>query len=174
MADVEVEIEETEPDTSLFNKKLIKLLNKARIQNGAIPVVGLLILSIDLTSVPVLPTLLQDIFGEADRWGSADGSGRIDPFARIHDVSLKTGLFPGPVPSFPPLACFPHDRAYDHMPRPDEEQNRSQEASGVVHDPSSERYPRLIAPALVAQPSEKGEKEGHNRLFYHVTRLHRS
>ena len=174
MADVEVETGEIEPDASPFNKKLIKLLNKARIQNGAIPVVGLPYLEHRSHSRSVLPTLLQDVFGEADRWGSADGSGRIDPFARIHDVSLKTGLFPGPVPSFPPLACFPHDRAYDHMSRPDEERGRSQEASGVVHDPSSERYPRLIAPALVAQSNEKGEKEGHNGLFYHATRLRRS
>ena len=173
MADVEVEIEETEPDTSLFNKKLIKLLNKARIQNGAIPVVGLLILSIDLTPVSVLPTLLQGVLGEADRWGSADGSGRIDPFAEIQDVSMKAGPFPGPRTKFSSLACFPHDRAYDHMSRPGEERERSQEASGVVHGPPSERYPRLIAPALVAQPSEKGEKEGHNGLFYHATRLHR-
>ena len=60
---------------------------------------GFLILSINLTPVSVLPTLLQDVFGEADRWGTADGSGRIDPFAEIQDVSMKAGPFPYPVPS---------------------------------------------------------------------------
>jgi hypothetical protein len=89
----EVEVEQKK---SRFSKYFIKLSNKDRMQNGAIPVVGMLILSIDLTSVSVLPTLLQDIFGEADRWGSADGSSRIDPFVEIHDVSMKAGLFPGP------------------------------------------------------------------------------
>ena len=41
--------------------------------------------SADPTSVPVLPTLLQDVIDTADKWNK---SGRIDPFTEIYNVGL--------------------------------------------------------------------------------------
>jgi hypothetical protein len=100
MADVDAEIEEKENKATFFNKKLNKLLNRARIQNGAISVIGLLVSSIGLTSALVLPTLLQDIFGMADQWGGAGESGRIDPFVEVYDVSLEPYLSLDPAQTF--------------------------------------------------------------------------
>ena len=39
-------------------------------------------------SIPVLPTLLEDITNEADKWGNGGKYGRIDPVTDIHDVSF--------------------------------------------------------------------------------------
>ena len=41
-----------------------------------------------LTSTLVLPTLLQDITGRAEKWGDDGNTGRIDPFTEIYNVSL--------------------------------------------------------------------------------------
>jgi len=40
-----------------------------------------------LTSIPVLPSLLEDIIDKADRWGDGGTTGRIDPFTEVYDVS---------------------------------------------------------------------------------------
>ena len=42
-----------------------------------------------LISISVIPALLQDIIGNADKWGN---SGRIDPFSEIFDVSTHTAF----------------------------------------------------------------------------------
>ena len=34
----------------------------------------------------VLPTLLEDVASEADKWGNGGKNGRIDPFTEIYDV----------------------------------------------------------------------------------------
>ena len=52
-----------------------------------------MILNIDLVSRLDLPTLLQDIFNVADKWGNDGQSGRIDPFTEVYDVSLFTACF---------------------------------------------------------------------------------
>ena len=49
-------------------------------------------------STLVLPTLLQDITEEADKWGK---NGRIDPFTDIYDVSFLRREFLESVPSLP-------------------------------------------------------------------------
>ena len=46
------------------------------------------ILNIGLVSTLVLPTLLQDIANNADKWGNDGKNGRIDPFTEIYDVSF--------------------------------------------------------------------------------------
>ena len=46
--------------------------------------------NIGLVSRLDLPTLLQDIFNVADKWGDDDQGGRIDPFTVVYDVSLFT------------------------------------------------------------------------------------
>ena len=48
----------------------------------------LLISTIGLIYISVLPTLLQDIIGKADKWGNDGKGGRIDPFVEIFDVSI--------------------------------------------------------------------------------------
>ena len=52
-----------------------------------IAVAQLLILSIGLTPFSVLPVLLRDIIGEANKWGDSGKSGRIDPFTEVYNVS---------------------------------------------------------------------------------------
>jgi len=42
-------------------------------------------------SIPVLPSLLQDIIDRADKWGNHGKTGRIDPFTEVYDVSLFLG-----------------------------------------------------------------------------------
>jgi len=49
-----------------------------------------MITNTDLASRLDLPTLLQDIFNKADRWGNDGKSGRTDPFTDVYDVSLIT------------------------------------------------------------------------------------
>ena len=81
--------ESRDGDLAFFNKKINKLLNKARIQDGTYTSIPLSTISrTQLTSTLVLPTLLQDIAGRADKWGGDGNAGRIDPFTEIYDVSL--------------------------------------------------------------------------------------
>ena len=49
-------------------------------------------------STLVLPTLLQDITEEADKWGK---NGSIDPFTEIYDVSFLRRELLGSVSSLP-------------------------------------------------------------------------
>jgi len=66
--DVSVEKDTSEEgNVSSINKKLNKLLNNARLQD-------------------VLPTLLEDISNEADKWGNGGKNGTIDPFTEIYDL----------------------------------------------------------------------------------------
>ena len=44
-------------------------------------------LASSLNSIPVLPTLLEDIIDKADKWGNDGATGRIDPFTEVYDVS---------------------------------------------------------------------------------------
>ncbi|KAF9644106.1 cytochrome P450 [Thelephora ganbajun] len=67
ISDVDMATDETGGGVAPFNKRLNKLLNKARLQS-------------------VLPTLLQDIIGKADKWGNDGKNGRIDPFTEIYDL----------------------------------------------------------------------------------------
>ena len=61
--------------------------------------------SIGLIFISVLPTVLQDIIHEADKWGNRSDSGRINPFIEINDVG----------PLF--LSCRIHDgRVYLILP----------------------------------------------------------
>ena len=78
--------ESEEGNVTLFNKKLNKLLNKARIQAGACDHCSKS--AGGLNSISVLPTLLQDIVDRADKWGNDGKNGRIDPFTEIYDVRL--------------------------------------------------------------------------------------
>ena len=48
-----------------------------------------------IISTLVLPTLLQDITDEADKWGNDGKNGRIDPFTEIYDVSFLRREFLG-------------------------------------------------------------------------------
>ena len=81
--------ESQDGNLALFNKKLYKLLNKTRIQDGTYTLIPLSTISrTHLTSTLVLPTLLQDIASRADKWGGDGNAGRIDPFTEIYDVSL--------------------------------------------------------------------------------------
>ena len=43
--------------------------------------------------ISVLPTLLEDITNEADKWGNGGKDGRIDPFTEIYDVSFVRHCF---------------------------------------------------------------------------------
>ena len=43
--------------------------------------------------ISVLPTLLEDITNEADKWGNGGKNGRIDPFTEIYDVSFFRRCF---------------------------------------------------------------------------------
>ena len=81
--------ESEEGNVTLFNKKLNKILNKARIQDSTWLLYHATIqpLNIGLTSTLVLPTLLQDITNKAEKWGNNGKNGRIDPFTEIYDVS---------------------------------------------------------------------------------------
>ena len=54
----------------------------------ASPLYNHTILTVGLFSNLVLPTLLQDISKNADKWGNDGKNGRIDPFVEIYDVSL--------------------------------------------------------------------------------------
>ena len=66
-----------------------------------------MILNIGLVSTLVLPTLLQDITKNADKWGNDGKNGRIDPFTDIYDVSFFAGLFFGGISSeFVPFSSF--------------------------------------------------------------------
>ena len=66
-------------------------------------------------SVSVLPTLLEDIINEADKWGNGGKDGRIDPFVEIYDVSSLLHYFPGSVPTLYPSACLRHDCPLDRL-----------------------------------------------------------
>ena len=86
-----MDIATEESDLTLLNRRLNKLLNRVRIQNGKWLLcykVNHTISNIDLVSALVLPTLLQDITDKADKWGNDGKSGRIDPFTEIYDVSF--------------------------------------------------------------------------------------
>ena len=74
-----------------------------------------LLLKVGLISTLILPTLLQDIIGKADKWGDDSKIGRIDPFAEIYDMSLLEDMALGAVLSFLFLARSRHDSPYDHM-----------------------------------------------------------
>ena len=105
--------ESEEENVTLFNKRLIKLFGKARIQNGIVISVRYVISSTILIFVLVLPTLLQDIIDGADNWGD---EGKIDPFTEIYDVSLLGNAhFGGLVLTFRLSARFRHDRPYGHL-----------------------------------------------------------
>ncbi|KAF9644109.1 hypothetical protein BDM02DRAFT_3190905, partial [Thelephora ganbajun] len=67
VSDVDMATDGTEGGVALFNKRLNKLLNKARMQS-------------------ILPTLLQDVIDKADKWGNDGKNGRIDPFTEIYDL----------------------------------------------------------------------------------------
>lgn len=56
----------------------------------------LLYLMVGLISVPVLPSLLQDVIGKADKWGNDGKNGRIDPFVEVFDVSTSLVTFVSP------------------------------------------------------------------------------
>jgi len=74
--------------------------------------------STELISNLVLPTLLHDIIGNADKWGNDGESGIIDPFTEIYDVSpiLQNEHFGGRSQRLSFLARFRHDRPYGYMP----------------------------------------------------------
>ena len=64
----------------------------------------------------VLPTLLQDITGMADKWGSDGENGRIDPFVEIFEVSISLATrFSVSRPEFSCPARPSYDRPYCHM-----------------------------------------------------------
>ena len=90
----------------------------------ASPLHNRMILNIGLVSTLVLPTLLQDITKNADKWGNDGKNGRIDPFTDIYDVSFFAGLFlGGSVLISCPSAHFCHDRPHGHLSRPCKERN---------------------------------------------------
>ena len=102
-------------------------------------------------SIPVLPTLLQDVIDRTNKWAGDGITGRIDPFTEVHDVSFpsETGIVVELVLSFPLAARFPNDCPYYHMPRPGEERSRSQENQRAIHGPPDERNPHVVALPLV-------------------------
>ena len=119
-----MDIATEESDLNLFNRKLNKLLNKARIQDGTWLLCykpNHMISNTSLVSALVFPTLLQDITNKADKWGNDGKSGRIDPFTQIYDVSFLQRDFSGLVLSLCPSARLRHDRPYGHLSRPDKE-----------------------------------------------------
>jgi len=66
-----------------------------------------MILNIGLVSALVLPTLLQDITKNAEKWGNGGKNGRIDPFTDIYDVSfLRHNLFWGTGAEFVSFSSF--------------------------------------------------------------------
>lgn len=69
------------------------------------------IFTIGLIFIPVLPTLLQDVLCEAEKWGNDGKSGRIDPFVEIFDVRipLEIHIFSGLRAEFSFPARVPHD-----------------------------------------------------------------
>jgi hypothetical protein len=91
IADVDMATEEDViKKATYFTKRLNKLLNKSRLQDGTC---DLRSMAADRDrqshSLLVLPTMLQDIIDKADKWGSDGKSGRIDPFTEIYDVSCS-------------------------------------------------------------------------------------
>ena len=73
----------------------------------ASPLHNRMILNIGLVFTLVLPTLLQDITKNADKWGNDGKNGRIDPFTDIYDVSFFAGLFFGGISAeFVPFSSF--------------------------------------------------------------------
>lgn len=79
-----------EGNTALFNKKLSRLSNKTRMQDGlydlrqsSAPDLGY-----QLASNLVFPTLVQDAIDKAYKWGNDGKNGRTDPFTEIYDVIL--------------------------------------------------------------------------------------
>ena len=82
--------ESEEGDIVLLNKKLNKIMSKARIQDSTwlLYLCNHMVSNTGLVSCLVLPTLLQDISNRADKWGNNGKNGRIDPFTEIYDVSF--------------------------------------------------------------------------------------
>lgn len=63
----------------------------------------------------MLPTLLEDIIGKADKWGS---NGKIDPFVEIYDVRASfTTEYVSLDAEFSLSARFRHDRSIDNVQR---------------------------------------------------------
>ena len=124
----------------------------------------LLILSVDLISISVLPSLLQDITDRADKWGDHGKTGRIDPFTEVYDVSLspETYLVLGLGLNFPLSAHFRHDSPDDRLSRLGKERSRSQEDQRTDHDLPGQRYPRLLATTLVPESVEEGKEMGYH------------
>jgi hypothetical protein len=118
MSNVTVATEEPEEGNyGPFNKRLGKLLHKSRVETSMF-FFDLPELTIGLISVSVVPTLLQDIIGVADKWGNNGKSGRIDPFVEIYEVCVflreSTLSIPYQI-SLPFPARLPHDRSYGLM-----------------------------------------------------------
>lgn len=72
----------------------------------ASPLYNHTILNFGLVSTLVLPTLLQDIANNADKWGNDGKNGRIDPFVEIYDVSLLQHGFFGICVEFVSFSSF--------------------------------------------------------------------
>ena len=64
------------------------------------------VLNFGLVSTLVLPTLLQDITNNADKWGNDGKNGRIDPFTEIYDVNVLRHEFLGTSIDFVPFSSF--------------------------------------------------------------------
>ena len=109
-----MEEESPEVTRARYKTRLAKNLHRTRLPDGTwlrcynkcmIPNIGL---------VPglALPTLLQDIFNKADKWGNDGENGRIDPFIEIYHVSFLCGMifFFGIGAEFLPFSArFHHD-----------------------------------------------------------------
>jgi len=86
---VDIATEESEEgNIILLNKKLNKILHKARIQDGTAIFCTASDFEADLISVLAFPTLVHDITSMAEKWGNDGKNGRINPFIEIYDVSF--------------------------------------------------------------------------------------
>ena len=86
-----------------------------------VSVISSYISNVDI-SIPVLPTLLEDISNEANKWGNGGKDRRIDPVTDIFDVSSFRHSFSEIGAEFVPRpARLHHDRPYEHLPRPHQE-----------------------------------------------------
>ena len=104
-----------EGNVSFVNKRLNNLLNNTRIRDGTSYLCDKPMPSNVGISISVLPTLLEDITNEVDKWGNGGKNGRIAPFTEIYDVSFFLLCFLGSVPSSYPSARLHHDCTHDHL-----------------------------------------------------------
>ena len=90
VSDVSTE-ESEEGNLTFFNKRLSQISSKPRMEDSTCdlhPTAANLGRSNSFPPFSVLPTLLRDILGKADKWGNG---GRIDPFSEVYDVSIFSG-----------------------------------------------------------------------------------